>query len=380
MASNRPVRVAVLTSVHPPFDTRVFHRQAKSMAAAGFDVLVIAPAAPDHSVDGVRFAGLPSRGGRLARPLRWPVLFARAMRSGADLYHFHDPELLPWGVLLHWLTRKPVIYDSHEYLKEDILGKHWIPSPLRHSVAVASDRIEKWCAHRLSAVIAVTDEMAERFKPFQPRTITVKNLPPVPDLPDPLPARAPVVAYAGLINSERGLDILYETARLVRQRCPEAEFHIVGVVEWDGLPRELAAMSPLQWEAVGVRFLGTIPQPEVAPFLAAASVGWLPRSPHVQNNLLAWPNKLVEYMVVGLPIVASDLPLQARVVREADCGRIVEALSPAAHAAAIWELLEDDALARKLGENGRAVAIERYTWAAEAAKLHSLYTELTAPL
>lgn len=375
--SERPIRVCVMTSVHPPFDTRVFHRQAKSMAAAGFDVHMIAPGAPSgETVEGVRFSSLPEIGGRAGRPLRWPILMVRAIRTKADVYHFHDPELLPWGVLLRLITRKPVIYDSHEYLREDILGKHWIPARLRKPVAVIADRVEKWSAGRLSAVVAVTDEMATRFKRYQRRTITVKNLPPAPKL-EGEPERKPVLIYAGLMNVERGLDILYDTARLVHDARPDAEFHILGTIEWYGLPPETVDRPASEWERVGVRFLGSIPQPEVAGRLAAASVGWLPRNPHVQNNLLAWPNKLVEYMVVSLPVVASDLPLQAGVVRDADCGRIVDALSPEAHAAAIVELLNNSAEARRLGENGKQAALSLYTWEAESQKLQSLYRSLS---
>lgn len=372
----RPVRICVLTSVHPPLDTRVFYRQARSTAAAGFEVTLIAPGAPQQPVEGVAFRSLPTAGGRPGRLLRWPVLFVKALRTRADVYHFHDPELLPWGVLLHWVTRRPVVYDSHEYLEEDILGKAWIPARARRVVAAVSGRVERWCARRLSAVIAVTDEMRERFLVVQPRTITVKNLPPAPAIAYPPSERRPIVAYAGLMNRERGLDILYETARLVREHVPAAEFHILGNLEWDGLPADQSRPKE-EWAAAGIRFLGTVPASDVAALISTASVGWLPRNPHVANNLLAWPNKLVEYMIVGLPVVASDLPLQARVVREHSCGRVVEALSARAHAAAIVELLNDPFAAREAGERGRKAAQEHYTWEAEAQKLQSLYWQLS---
>ncbi len=291
------------------------------------------------------------------------------------MYHFHDPELLPWGVLLHWITRKPVIYDSHEYLKEDIEGKQWIPKRLRPLIAAAAGAVEAWSAAHLSAVVVVTEDMAERFRGRQPRVVVVKNLPPVPEFAYPPDERQPVVAYAGLMNIERGLDILLETARLVRERVPGAEFQVLGTIEWEGMPAD-GRSTPERWSAAGVRFAGTVAPGEVAAIIGCASVGWLPRSPHVKNNLLAWPNKLVEYMVVGLPVVASDLPLQARVVREADCGRVVEALSPAAHAEAIADLLLDTREARRLGDNGRRAALERFTWEGEARKLQTLYMEL----
>lgn len=378
MTDPRPGRVCILTSVHPPLDVRVFYRQARSTADAGYDVLLIAPGAPAQPIDGVRFSSLPSWGGRAGRPLRWPILFWKAVRAKAAIYHFHDPELLPWGVLLHWVTGKPVIYDSHEYLKQDVEGKRWIPSALRRPVATFVDRVEKWCVRRLSAVIAVTDDMADGFRRVQPRTITVKNLPPVPDLTLSSEPRRPYVAYAGLMNVERGLDILFQTASIVRKRVPAAEFHILGTIEWEGMASAERGRTPEQWAAAGVRFLGVVPPGDVPALISQASIGWLPRSPLYKNNLLAWPNKLVEYMVVALPVVASDLPLQAKVVLENDCGRVVDPVSPTAHADAISELLLDPAEARRLGENGRRAALEKYTWGAEARKLHTLYTELKA--
>jgi glycosyltransferase involved in cell wall biosynthesis len=374
-----PLHIAVLTSVHPPLDTRIFHREAKAARDMGARVTLFAPGAPRDPVDGIEFRSLPSWGGRAGRPFRWPVLFWKAWRARADIYHFHDPELLAWGLLLHWVTRKPVIYDSHEYLREDIAGKHWIPAPMRGPLARFANWFEKRVAKRLSAVVAVTEEMGERFRPFQPNVVVVRNLPPATSPVATGGERAPVVIYAGLMNAARGLDLLFETARLVHERHPEARFEVLGALEWHGIDPSLAAMPRERWRAVGVEFLGTVPFPEVAPRLAKASIGWLPRSPHDQNNLLAWPNKLVEYMAAGLPIVASDLPTQAAVIAEAGCGMVVEAISPAAHADAICYLLDNPQKARALGDAGLEASQTKFTWEADAQKLQSLYKRLSAP-
>jgi glycosyltransferase involved in cell wall biosynthesis len=179
------------------------------------------------------------------------------------------------------------------------------------------------------------------------------------------------------MNAARGLDILYETARLVHGRHPEARFEVLGALEWHDIDPAQAAMPPAEWAAVGVEFLGTVPFPEVAPRLAKASIGWLPRSPRDLNNLLAWPNKLVEYMAAGLPIVASDLPTQAAVVAEAGCGVVVDAISPAAHADAICHLLDNPQMARALGDAGLEASQTKFTWQADAQKLQSLYRRLS---
>lgn len=375
MAEGR-LRVAVLTSVHPPLDTRIFHREAKAARDMGAEVIMLAPGAPAGEVEGIAFRSLPSWGGRAGRPFRWPLLWWKAWRLKADIYHFHDPELLPWGLLLKWVTRKPVVYDSHEYLAEDIITKHWIPARVRKPLARFADWFEKRVAKRLSAVVTVTEDMGERFRPYQPEIAVVRNLPPSSARPRPEGERTANVVYAGLLNAARGLDILYDTARIVHERHPGTRFEMIGNVEWHGIEPAIREKSEAEWKAAGVDFAGTVPFEEVAPRLATASIGWLPRSPHDRNNLLAWPNKLVEYMAAGLPIVASDLPTQAAVIAEAGCGVVVEPLSAEAHAEAICALLEDPERARALGNAGLEASETKFTWEAEAQKLQSLYSRL----
>lgn len=372
----RPLRVCVITSAHPPYDTRIFHREAKAARDAGCDVLLLAPGAPPGPVDGIRFSNLPPRGGRWARPFRWPVLYVKARRSRADIYHLHDPELLPWGLLLKWTTGAAVVYDSHEYLRENVSTKHWIPRALRVPLAWAADRVEKWIAGRLDAVVAVTEDMAERFRRVQPEVITLRNLPPSQEIAEPAGGREKVVMYAGLINRDRGLNLLKETATLVHEQHPDARFEIYGPVEWHGIPESTVRMSAEDWAKIGVYFKGTVPYEEVGDTIARGMIGWLPRSPDEPNNLLAWPNKLVEYMAAGLAIVASDLPTQAAVVAESDTGVAVSADSATSHADAIRRLLNDDALWRRYSTNGKLAAKTRYTWSTEAFKLHTVYRKL----
>ncbi|NLM38812.1 MAG: glycosyltransferase family 4 protein, partial [Firmicutes bacterium] len=104
-------KVCILTTVHPPFDTRIFHKQAKTLVQAGYDVTLIAQHERDEVVDGVKIIALPKPRNRLSRMfgLTWRA-FRLALRQRADVYHFHDPELLPNGVLLRLFTRAKVIY------------------------------------------------------------------------------------------------------------------------------------------------------------------------------------------------------------------------------------------------------------------------------
>jgi len=145
------------------------------------------------------------------------------------------------------------------------------------------------------------------------------------------------------------------------------------------MPRETAERSAEGWRQIGVRFLGRVPFTEIPAHLATAAVGWLPLDPANENYLRAWPIKLTEYMMAGLPIVAARLPIPERVLTEERCGLVVDPLSPTAHASAIVELLSDPVRARSMGEAGRNAALLRYTWVSEAKRLHTLYTELAPP-
>jgi len=108
-------KVCILTSAHPPFDDRIFHKEAKTLVNAGYPVVLIAQHDNNEIVDGSRIVPLPTSKDRFDRMTRivWK-LFKLALKEKADIYHLHDPELLPVGFFLKLFIRTKVIYDVHE--------------------------------------------------------------------------------------------------------------------------------------------------------------------------------------------------------------------------------------------------------------------------
>ena len=108
------IKVCILTSVHPPFDNRIFHKEAKSLTKAGYDVTLIAQHDKDEVVDGIRIVPLPKPKNRIERMTKtvWMV-FRLALKENADVYHFHDPELIIIGLMLRARGKK-VIYDIQD--------------------------------------------------------------------------------------------------------------------------------------------------------------------------------------------------------------------------------------------------------------------------
>ena len=162
-------KVVHMTSVHNPFDGRIFHKECKSLVQAGFDVTLIAPNNRNEIVEEIKIKGVEKAKSRFQRIFRttWQV-FNRARREKADIYHFHDPELIPVGIMLKRLGNH-VIYDNHEDLPLQIQQKTWIPAILRKVLKFVVMLAERIAGNSLDKVIVVDDNMGQNY-PAQNKT------------------------------------------------------------------------------------------------------------------------------------------------------------------------------------------------------------------
>jgi len=159
-------RVVHLTSVHHVFDTRIFHKECKSLASAGYDVTLIAPHTEGHLIrDGVRVKAVSSPSNRRERMTRtiWGV-YQSALAEDAAVYHFHDPELMPIGALLK-MHGKRVICDVHEDYSGSMSGKQWLPRQLHGPAAWGVSLCESVLAQSYDCVVAATPTIAAKFEP-----------------------------------------------------------------------------------------------------------------------------------------------------------------------------------------------------------------------
>jgi glycosyltransferase involved in cell wall biosynthesis len=124
-----------------------------------------------------------------------------------------------------------------------------------------------------------------------------------------------------------------------------------------------------------VKAVGMLSRPEVMDLLGQARVGVVICRP-TPAYLDAWPTKLFEYMLAGLPVVASDFPLWREIVHGAGCGVLVDPLDPIEIARALEHLLEHPEQAEAMGRRGREAVLARYNWTREEAKLLALYQRL----
>ena len=353
-------------------DTRILHRECASLASAGFDVTLVAAWPDSDTRSDVVLRAVTRQRARWRRfVFTVPAIARIAWKSEDDLYHLHDPELVPLGLALR-LGGRRVIYDAHEDLPEQFRGKSWIPAPLRGVTARLAGSIT-WAAGRgLSGIVAATETIARSF-PAR-RTCTVQNFPSPEELIEPCAKpyldREPVIIYVGDLTVIRG--VCEVTAAMgALPTTSRAQLKLAGTFNPPALIDEVRALPG--WQRVD--WLGFQDRAQVRSLLAHARVGLVTLHP-LRSYRQAQPVKLFEYMVAGLPVIASDFPEWRTFLDGGQAGLMVDPLDPSAIAEAIEWLLTHPTEAEAMGQHGRELVLQRYSWEREAEKLVAFYEKV----
>ncbi len=376
MSEGAGQRVAILSSVHAALDNRVFYREARTLANAGYDVTLIAVHDRDEIRDGVRIKALP-RVPRHRRAMLWRSLVRAAIETEADVFHFHDPELLLVTPYLRRVTGRPTIYDIHEANADFIAVKDYLPGFVRRPLSATFRRLEPWLARNESALIFADDAIAADFAGFQGPAATLFNFSGRELIErgaqiDETRAREPIVLYLGGMERNRGAALMVDAFAEVAAAMPGARLLVVGHFMPPELANEVHLAAQQRGIEQAVTLTGRVPFDAIGRYLAQAAVGWVTWQPYAKNEKNI-PTKLFEYMAFGLPVVSSDLASVRPFVAGQGNGILVEAGNPSAHAAAILSLLRDPAAGAQMGRIGRSLVETRFNWTAMEQRLLALY-------
>ncbi len=358
--------VVMLTSAHPALDDRIFYREAKTLANAGYTVCVVGRHPESEVVDGVSIRALPSPCNRLQRLLSGPTILKMALELDSRLYIIHDPELILVAFILRSLGKK-VVYDAHENLPAQILQKEWIVPPIRQALVPVVAAVEWIAARVLNGVIAAVPAIQMRFP--KSRTELVRNFPTRSALATlaegvPLEQRRDIVIYTGGLSRVRGIGELVEAFR----GLDDKELWLVGSFDDREYQRKITCSLP-----GNVAWLGLKSHDEVLKMYRFAKLGALLLYP-TPNHRCALPVKLFEYFGAGLPVISSDFPEYRELVE--GCGTQVNPYDVGAIRVAICKLLDDAAALAEMSARARDRVVNCFFWEDEGERLVKFCTRL----
>ena len=361
------------TTVHPRTDTRIRVKEVATLARHWPDevALFVQDGKGDETspIDGVfvHDTGAPEQS-RLRRMTIGAWRMYRAVRKARPkIAHFHDPELLPWALLLQ-LHGAKVIYDMHEDLELQIKHKTYIPNWAKSLLSFIVAGVENIAMHLFAANIVVVPDCLERKSGRN--LILVANFPSLAEFGELSPKhQTQDFVYVGSITRPRGI---LETIRAIGLlETKNSRLILMGPFDTDQLEVEARALAG--WKKVDFR--GWSGREEVVEELSRAIAGLVLLHPTPQYKI-SYPVKMFEYMAAGLPVIASDFPLWREIVDGARCGFLVDPLDPTAIAAAMQWILDHPKETANMGRRGRDAVQKTYTWEHESRKLITLYKSL----
>lgn len=364
-------QIVHLTSAHPRNDIRIFVKECRTLAEAGYDVSLVVADGKGDALDGiVKIFDVGAPKGRWDRIFKTSKrVFEKALDLDACVYHFHDPELIPFGLKLK-RKGKVVIFDAHEDLPKQLLGKPYLTPWQAKTLSKIFALYESYVCPKFNLVVAATPNIRDKFIGIGCESADINNFPMIGELDASVAwgDKRPEVCYVGGISSIRGVRELVAAFNYVKT---DARLNLVGSVSEAELDAEMRATSG--WDRVNA--IGVLGRDGVRDMLGRSMAGLVTFYP-LPNHVDAQPNKMFEYMSSGVPVIASHFPLWEQIIEGNECGLCVDPMDSAAIAEAIDYIVSHPDEARAMGERGKKAVLEKYNWGAEAAKLLSLYKTL----
>lgn len=366
MVQKKKIKICHMTSVHNRYDGRIFKRECKSLQEVGYEVyLIVADDRPDEVKDGVHIcsAGLNAKN-RIERMTKATKgVFQRALEVDAEVYHFHDPELLPYGYKLK-KKKKKVIFDSHEDTVDQILDKRYLVIP--GAVSKIYELYQNYIVKALDAVITVSPNLAMHFNMAENRIYLVTNYPELVPMSGKTERKKQICFTGGC----KTIWCNMETSEAVSEL--DCEYLMAGPGDRNYIDAVLAKGKNK------VKYLGQLGTEEVFRLQSESVAGMMVcnSAQLIRNGGTMGNTKMFEYMMNGLPIICSDVTLWREVVEEYECGVCVNPFDVQSIRNGIQYILEDPKRAKKMGENGRKAVEERFNWETQKEELNRIYRKV----
>jgi glycosyltransferase involved in cell wall biosynthesis len=377
----KKVKVCHFSSVHKIDDTRVFYRECVSLAQ-DFDVTFIGIGDFTGTIEGVKVIGIKPSCNRIFRLFTTGYkAFSEAIKTEAVLYHIHDPEMIPFGILLSFSGKK-VIYDIHENTAGDILFREWIPIYLRKLFVNIYQLLLKAASNYLHLIpVIANNSFKERLFLKDGNYTIIQNYAPIKQLkPYRVKNRNQFseinILYAGLIQDHYyNIHPILDALEILSKKGYSLKFHLIGVFGWGNIEEVMLKHPKLNKELI--EFYGKLKPEEVYEISKKCLVGiCLKNQP--DELVFSHERKLFEYIGLGLPSILCNQKIYLELNNKNEIGIAVNLTSEIEISKALELLITDKNLHQRLSENCLELADKITNWEAEYLKLKNCYTNLIA--
>jgi glycosyltransferase involved in cell wall biosynthesis len=369
------MKVCILT-FHPALDARVFYKEARTLAKGGYNVVIIGHHPAEEYIGGVKIIPLLRYQSRFKRMTKtaW-ILFRMALKEKADVYHFHDPELIPLCLALKLLGKK-VIYDMHEYYSEVLPMRTRVKIGRRFIRFATNILLERIPFMFFDLIVFPTYSLEKEFD-IPHKSLTVVNFPNIDSIEDTGDSikweqRKYDIIHTGTISPPR-MEFMLKVALELNKTTENFSWVFLGIsrntINWtrENCDEEFLARHIVMIESV--------PYLEALKYVKNSRIGFN-YHPLEKRFLVAIPMKVFEYMIMSEAVVTTALP-ELKKCLDGNIAVLVDSQKPADYSKAIKSLLGNPLPASEMGVRARKIVIEKLNWeASEAGKLLNVYHNL----
>ena len=363
-------KVVHITTVHNRYDSRIFHKECLSLANLGFEVyLIVADGKGNETISGIKIIDSGYQKNRIKRLfLSVHNAYYVAKMINADIYHFHDPDLLYAGKRLK-NSKNQVFFDSHEDFPALMLQRDYIPKLFRRPLYYLAKSFEIYYSIRISGIVTVTDKIANKFKSYGVKRIQIiKNYPilsltQIPSFDKDI--NQPLACYVGGLTPIRGVKEMIIS-------CSKAGVKLILAGPFDSEDYLKEMQSLPEWS--NVIYMNYIPHDELYEKVYSKSNLGLVLLQSAPNHTYSIPIKQFEYMQSGLPVVStSAVKFCEEITNETGCGIVVNPLDIDEITKAIKTIISDKELAKQMAEKGYNAVKDNYNWSSQEKLLVDFY-------
>jgi glycosyltransferase involved in cell wall biosynthesis len=372
--TQRTFKIAHLSSVHPRYDTRIFLKLCKSLVKQNYKVFfIVADGKGNEFKNKISIVdiGILSSG-RFSRMTKTVNrIFEKGLELDCDLYHLHDPELIPIGLKLKKLGKK-VIFDVHENIAFQILDKNYIPRFLRKLIAIIFRIYEINSLKKFDALILAENSYLKNYISLNKRIEIILNLPDHKLLKNfqKTTRNKMEIFHIGNITNARGFDKIINALKILKKKIPNFFLHYVG-----NYTEELINSVDLNDINKNIKFYGPKSLLDGLEYSKNSIVGISILKP-LKNYQTSYSTKVFEYMAIGLPVITSNFKIYKDIIEKYDCGICVDPNNPKEIANALEIVMKNPSKAMRMGLNGIKAINEKFKWELEEKKLLRLYESL----